>query len=40
MTDDGLRADLVAAGRRRAEDFSLARTSKRLLDLLDGFVRA
>jgi glycosyltransferase involved in cell wall biosynthesis len=40
MTDDPLRTSLVEAGRRRAEDFSLARTSARLLELLDGFVRA
>ncbi|HVF32903.1 MAG TPA: glycosyltransferase family 4 protein [Acidimicrobiales bacterium] len=39
MTDAALRASIVEAGRRRAEDFSLARTSARLLDLLDGFVR-
>ena len=39
MTDDALRADLVAAGHRRAEDFSLARTSRRLLDLLEGYLR-
>jgi len=40
MTDDALRAELVEAGRRRADDFSLDRTSRRMLDLLDGFVRA
>jgi L-malate glycosyltransferase len=40
MTDAALRDELVAAGRRRADDFSLERTSGRMLDLLDGFVRA
>ena len=39
MTDTPLRSDLVAAGRRRAEDFSLNRTSRRLLDLLGEHVR-
>jgi glycosyltransferase involved in cell wall biosynthesis len=39
MQDGALRADLVAAGHRRAEDFSLARTSRHLLDLLEGYVR-
>jgi hypothetical protein len=34
-----LRAELVADGRKRAEDFSLERTSAQLLALLDGFVR-
>lgn len=37
--DDTLRTELVEAGRRRAEDFSLARTSRQLLDLLEGYVR-
>ena len=32
--DGGLRARLVAAGRRRLEDFSLARTRRTLLDAL------
>ena len=40
MTDRALRASLVDAGRKRADDFSLARTSRQLLDLLDGFVRS
>ena len=40
VTDDALRASVVEAGRKRAEDFSLARTSAHLLDLLDGFVRS
>ncbi len=39
MTDDALRADLVAAGHRRAEDFSLVRTSRHLLGLLEEHVR-
>jgi glycosyltransferase involved in cell wall biosynthesis len=39
LRDDGLRAELVAAGRKRADDFSLERTSAELLGLLDGFVR-
>jgi glycosyltransferase involved in cell wall biosynthesis len=39
LHDDALRTELVDAGRRRAEDFSLERTSARLLELLDGFVR-
>jgi len=39
MRDDALRSDLVAAGRERAQDFSLERTSRTLLDQLDGFVR-
>jgi L-malate glycosyltransferase len=39
LHDDALRADLVAAGRKRAEDFSLERTRAGLLELLDGFVR-
>jgi glycosyltransferase involved in cell wall biosynthesis len=37
--DEALRAELVEAGRKRADDFSLERTSRRLLDLLDGFTR-
>ena len=40
MQDEALRNELVEAGRRRADDFSLERTNGRLLDLLDGFVRA
>ncbi len=39
LTDDELRADLVGAGHKRAEEFSLDRTSRHLLELLDGFVR-
>jgi glycosyltransferase involved in cell wall biosynthesis len=39
VRDAALRSELVAAGRRRAEAFSLARTSRRLLDLLEEHVR-
>jgi len=38
LTDADLRAELIAAGRRRFEEFSLTRTSAQLLGLLDGFV--
>ncbi len=39
MTDDPLRAEILEAGRRRADDFSLDRTRRRLLDLLEEHVR-
>jgi glycosyltransferase involved in cell wall biosynthesis len=39
LHDDALRNELVDAGRRRADDFSLERTSARLLELLDRFAR-
>ncbi len=39
MNDAALRADLVAAGHRRAEDFSLVRTSRHLLGLLEEHVQ-
>jgi glycosyltransferase involved in cell wall biosynthesis len=39
LGDAALRSELVEAGRKRADDFSLERTSRQLLDLLDGFVR-
>lgn len=39
LRNAALRSELVAAGRERADDFSLERTSRRLLELLDGFVR-
>jgi glycosyltransferase involved in cell wall biosynthesis len=39
LRDDALRSDIVAAGRKRADDFSLERTSAQLLGLLEGFVR-
>jgi glycosyltransferase involved in cell wall biosynthesis len=38
LHDDGLRSDLVAAGRRRFQDFALERTSALLLSTLEGFV--
>ena len=37
LRDDALRSELVEAGRRRADDFSLERTSAQLLVLLDRF---
>lgn len=39
LQDDALRDELVAAGRTRADDLSLERTSRQLLDLLDTHVR-
>ena len=39
LRDDALRTELVEAGRRRADDFSLERTSAQLLELLDRFTR-
>ncbi len=39
MTDPPLRAELVEAGHRRAEAFSLSHTSRRLLELLEEYVR-
>ena len=39
LGDAALRTELVEAGRRRADDFSLERTSAQLLELLDGFTR-
>ncbi|MEA3076261.1 MAG: hypothetical protein QOF60_1169 [Actinomycetota bacterium] len=38
LTDDAVRADLVEAGRRRFDDFSLERSSRRLLDAIERFV--
>lgn len=40
LRDEALRVELVAAGRRRAEHFALEHTSRRLLEVLDGFVGA
>jgi glycosyltransferase involved in cell wall biosynthesis len=34
MTDDGLRTQLVEAGRRRVEHFSLPNTSRLMLDAI------
>ena len=39
LRDRPLREELVEAGRHRADDFSLERTSAHLLELLDRFVR-
>lgn len=39
LRDTALRAELLAAGRKRADDFNLGRTSGRLLELLEGFTR-
>ncbi|HUP87701.1 MAG TPA: glycosyltransferase family 4 protein [Acidimicrobiales bacterium] len=39
LRDDALRHELVEAGHRRADDFSLERTSAQLLSLLEGFTR-
>ena len=40
LRDAALRADVVAAGHRRTEAFSLERTRRQLLAALDGFVGA
>jgi glycosyltransferase involved in cell wall biosynthesis len=39
VTDEPLRARLVAAGRGRVEHFSLANTSKRMLDTITAAVQ-
>lgn len=39
MRDEALRTELVEAGRRRSQDFSLERSTRSLLDALDRFVR-
>jgi glycosyltransferase involved in cell wall biosynthesis len=39
LTDGPLRSDLVESGRRRAQHFSLERSTRSLLDTLDRFVR-
>jgi glycosyltransferase involved in cell wall biosynthesis len=39
LTDDGLRSTLVAAGKRRVEHFSLANTSRRMLDTITAAVQ-
>lgn len=38
LADDGLRAELVSAGHRRAQDFSIEQTSRRLLETVERFV--
>ena len=40
LTDEALRAELVRAGRRRADEFGRERTSRRLLETVERFVVA